>query len=92
MSTGLHGVDSMDLVGRNPLSWAAEYQKEVIVKLLIETCKVEVDSKDKDGRTRLWWAVDRCYNEAVVKLLLRLGKANIYSYDNSGRSPLTLAH
>jgi ankyrin repeat protein len=39
-----------------------------IVKLLLATSKVDVDSKDSSGLTALWWAA-REGHEAVVKLL-----------------------
>ncbi|EJT69113.1 hypothetical protein GGTG_13381 [Gaeumannomyces tritici R3-111a-1] len=64
--------------------------REAVVKLLLATGKVDVDSKDKDGRTPLWCAA---YNghEAVVKLLLATGKVDVDSKDKDGRTPLWLA-
>jgi hypothetical protein len=35
------------------MSWAAKRGREAVVKLLLETGKVEVDSKDKDTQTLL---------------------------------------
>jgi ankyrin repeat protein len=37
--------------GRRLLSWAARNRHKVTVKLLLDTRKVDVNSKDKDGRT-----------------------------------------
>jgi len=63
-------------------------KSETIVKLLLETSKVEVDSKDSYGRTPLSWAAEKgC--ETVIKLLLETGKANVNLKDNSGRMPLS---
>jgi Ankyrin repeats (3 copies) len=46
-------LDSKDKYGRTPLSWAAERGHEAVVKLLLETGKADIDSKDKDGLTPL---------------------------------------
>src|ERR1700722_7725409 len=70
-------VNSKDTsYSRTPLWLAAERGDEAVVKLLLETGKADVDSKDRydGGRTPLWWAVERGY-ETVVKLLLETGKA-----------------
>jgi ankyrin repeat protein len=62
-----------------------------VVKLLLETGKVDVDSKDNNyGRTPLSWAAENGH-EAVVKLLLETGKVDVDSKDNYGRTPLSWA-
>ena len=43
-----------------------------MVKLLLETGKVEVDFKNKYSQTPLWWAAENGH-KAVVKLLLEKG-------------------
>jgi ankyrin repeat protein len=50
--------------------------------LLLETGKVEVNSKSEFGRTPLSWAAENGH-EAVVKLLLETGKVEV---DSKGRS------
>jgi ankyrin repeat protein len=47
------------------------------VKLLVETCKVDVDLKDKNGRTPLSWAAQNGH-EAIVKLLVETGKVDVF--------------
>lgn len=59
-----------------------------MVKLLLETGKVNVDSKDKHGQTPLWHAADGG-NSTVAKLLLETGKAEVDWKDNGGRTPLS---
>ncbi|KAK3334642.1 hypothetical protein B0H65DRAFT_481234 [Neurospora tetraspora] len=47
---------------------AARYGHEAVVKLLLDTGKVDVGAKDKDRRTALHMAAENRH-EAVVKLL-----------------------
>jgi ankyrin repeat protein len=42
-------IDFKDKLGKTPLLLAAEYGNEAIFKLLLDTGKVNVDSKDDDG-------------------------------------------
>ncbi|OCL00607.1 ankyrin, partial [Cenococcum geophilum 1.58] len=64
---------------------------EAVAKLLLETGKVNVESKDtKYGQTPLSWAA-RGGHEAVVKLLLETGKVDVESKDKYGRTPLSWA-
>ncbi|KAM0710562.1 hypothetical protein Q7P35_002233 [Cladosporium inversicolor] len=79
-----------DFSGRTELSWAAENGHEGTVKLLLDTGKVDVDSKDNNGRNPLSLAAENGH-EAVVKLLLDTGKVDIDSKDNDGRTPLSFA-
>src|SRR5262249_22558006 len=63
-------ADWKDKDGHTPLFWAARNGHGAVVKLLLETGKVDVDSKDgRFGLTPLSWAA-RNGHEAVVKLLL----------------------
>jgi hypothetical protein len=51
-----HDSDCTDSKGRTPPSWAAEKWHEMVVRLLLARDDVEVDWKDEDGQTPLWWA------------------------------------
>ncbi|KAH7146950.1 ankyrin repeat-containing domain protein [Dactylonectria estremocensis] len=73
--------------------------------MLLDTGKVDADSRDKSGRSPLSWAAGsgneavvkmlldtgKNGNEAVVKILLDRGKVNVDLRDKSGRSPLLWA-
>jgi ankyrin repeat protein len=61
-----------------------------VVKLLLETGKVEADSKDQDDWTPLWWAAKNGH-DAVVKLLLETGKVKADLKDQDGRTPPWIA-
>ena len=64
---------------------------ETVVKLLLETGKVDVESKDGEyGQTPLSWAAEGGH-EAVVKLLLETGNVDVESKDKNGQTPLTWA-
>jgi ankyrin repeat protein len=63
---------------------------DAIVELLLATGNVDVDSKNKDGQTPLWWAASGGH-EAVVKLLLATDKVDVDSRDNYGQTPLSRA-
>ena len=63
-----YNPDLQDSYGRTPLSWAARGGHEAVVKLLLETGKVDVESKDEYGQTPLSLAAEG-EHEAVVELL-----------------------
>jgi ankyrin repeat protein len=73
----------LDYSTRTPLLWAAENGNEVVIKLLLETGKAEVDSKNRDGLTPLWGAAQNAHG-AVVNLLLETGNAEVDSKDKEG--------
>jgi hypothetical protein len=66
-------------------------QDEVVVKLLLEMGKSEVNSKDEEGLTLLSHAVIEGHS-TVVKLLLKTGKADIERKDRAfNQTPLLRA-
>jgi ankyrin repeat protein len=81
--------DDADFSGRTPLSWAAGEGHEVVSKLLLETGRVDIDSRDTLGRTPFSWACGDG-RETTVKLLLD-GKADVNSRDDDGQTPLIWA-
>ena len=48
-------LESKDRYSRTPLSWAAIYGHEAVVKLLVEK-GADIESKDRFNRTPLSWA------------------------------------
>lgn len=81
-------VDVKDSRGlRTPLGWAVYHGHDAVVKLLLETNKVDPDSKDNNGVAPLSWAA---YNEhdAIVKLLLDTNKVEPDSKGIDGLTPL----
>ena len=71
----------------NALRLAAFNGHEAVVQLLLATGQVDADSKDRGGRTPLWWAAGRGH-EAVVRLLLATGQVDADSKDREGQTPL----
>ncbi|OBS15283.1 hypothetical protein FPOA_13874 [Fusarium poae] len=79
-------ADKVDL----SLLWAARNGSEAMVKMLLDTGKVDVDAKDKNGQTPLSLAAENGH-EAVVKMLVDTGKVDFDAKDYIGRTPLSLA-
>jgi ankyrin repeat protein len=76
---GAHvGVTDIHDYDRTPLFWAACNGYEAVVKLLLETGRVNADSKDSRGETPLLAAAKHGH-EAVVKLLLDTGRVDVNS-------------
>ncbi|KAK1983357.1 hypothetical protein LZ30DRAFT_588597, partial [Colletotrichum cereale] len=64
---------SEDYYGSTPLSIAARHGHIKVLKSLLETGSVDINSRDVLGRTPLWWASRRGESENL-QLLLEAGK------------------
>ncbi|GAB1317667.1 hypothetical protein MFIFM68171_07877 [Madurella fahalii] len=76
--------------GRNLLSHAVRAGHKTMVRLLLETGWVDIDSKGNNGQTPLSLAAGRGH-EAIVQLLLETVRVDINSKDNNGQTPLSWA-
>ena len=63
---------------------------QVIVKLLLTEDSMDINFKDNEGRTPLWWAAKGGHSE-VVKLLLVKDSIELDPKDCKGRTPLLRA-
>jgi ankyrin repeat protein len=75
---------------QTPLLCAVKGGHEAIVRLLLDTGRVDVDSKDQYGKTALSWAAEEGY-EPIIRLLLETGQVDVESKDNHGQTPLSFA-
>ncbi|GKU07360.1 unnamed protein product, partial [Fusarium langsethiae] len=77
--------------GQTPLSWAAGRRHEAVVKMLLDTGKVDVNATDTEyGRTPLLWAAENGH-ETVVKMLLDTGKVDVDAIDFYGLTAYQLS-
>jgi ankyrin repeat protein len=67
-------------MGMPPLSWAATMGHERVVRLLVDTGRVDLNLPDNSGHTPLWYAAFRS-NESITKLLLEAGSVDLCSKD-----------
>jgi len=77
-----------DVVGRAPLTWAAEKGYADLIDSLVD-CGAAVNFKDNEGRTPLSRAAEQGHIRAA-ELLISHG-ATVDSEDNEGRTPLSRA-
>ena len=97
LSQGEHDAAIRDLLtisasyASAPLAWAASKTNVNVVKILVNTGKVNLNAKDPAGRTPLLLAAENGHEE-IVKLILNTGKADINSKGSEyGHTPLSLA-
>jgi hypothetical protein len=83
-------LQSLDSLSSAVLGSASENGQEAMVKLLLATDEVEVELKDKEGRTSLSRAAKNGH-KAVVKLLLEAAKVDVNAKFKDGQTPLSLA-
>ncbi|QRD81692.1 ankyrin repeat protein [Aspergillus flavus] len=81
-------IDSRDIIGYTPLSWAANLGHMPIVKLLIEQ-GVSVDPQDLNGMTPLFLAL-KSKHEWIAELLIDYGAA-VDVNDENRNTPLSYA-
>ncbi|KJK63626.1 Ankyrin repeats 3 copy [Aspergillus parasiticus SU-1] len=81
-------IDSRDIIGYTPLSWAANLGHMPIVKLLIEQ-GVSVDPQDLNGMTPLFLAL-KSKHEWIAELLIDYGAA-VDVNDVNRNTPLSYA-
>ena len=76
LDNGTADANATNNGGMTPLAYAIDYGNVVIVKVLLEMDKINVNLPDtKYGRTPLGWAA-RQGNQTMVKLLLETGDAD----------------
>ncbi|KAK5052009.1 hypothetical protein LTR84_002813 [Exophiala bonariae] len=84
-------VNAKNSAGRSALSAAiCRAQAPIVVKTLLESYNIEINSQDDEGTTPLSHAAASGQTD-IVKILLDTGKADIDSRDQAGRTPLSYA-
>jgi ankyrin repeat protein len=67
-----------------------ERRSQMVIKMFLTRTDVNVDSKDRNGRTLLSFAAEQGHVSAV-KLLLARNDIDADSKDDDGRTPLSFA-
>jgi len=84
---GCPGVDDKDIDGWTPLAWAIQNNSPGTIEALVSL--VDLEGRDRSGRTALSWAVEYGHVK-VVRILLREG-ADPQSKSNNGTTPVSTA-
>jgi len=75
---------------RTVLSYLAEIKDERMFAFLLDTGRLDVNEKDRDGQTPLLWAAEKgC--ETIVRLLLEVDTVDTDVNDTNGQTPLSWA-
>lgn len=74
----------------SPLLYAAEKGHEAVVRVLLNVDNVDLNTRDKNGKTSLILAAEKGY-KAVVQSLLDTGKVDVDVEDCSGKTALLYA-
>lgn len=86
-------VNAPDAHGRTPLSWAAQYGQEEIVRLFLEVQEAKPNFLDEFGRSPLSWAAQYGHDTVVKHILERFANDGTLfesdSSDTDGRTPLS---
>ncbi|KAH8723883.1 ankyrin repeat-containing domain protein [Phaeosphaeriaceae sp. PMI808] len=88
----LKGDTQADLedISKELLLSAARKGHEDVVRLLLDTGKIDLDVRDDDGQAPLSWAAKNGHG-AIVNLLLATGKVDINVMDRDNWTPLSWA-
>ncbi|KAK5988872.1 Alpha-latrotoxin-Lh1a-like protein [Cladobotryum mycophilum] len=75
-----------------PLSYASERGHDEVVKLLLESGRVDANLPNWYGRIPLHSATNSVYsNEKTIRLLIESGQSNVEMVDSEGQTPLLWA-
>lgn len=89
---GRFDPDTSDNIGRTALSYAAEMLQYYSIQALLDTKKVDVNSRDTDGRTPLHHAATPDWEESdAFEALLEAQDIEVDPRDLRARTPLSLA-
>ena len=84
-SYDINACDSGSGVRYSPLTMAALYGEEEMLRLLCERADVLVNKEDETGYTALYWATYRGY-VGCMRILLDVGKADVHDLSGSSRT------
>lgn len=83
-------LNSLDESGLGLIHWSSDRGNVDVLKLVLDTKNIDIDLRDSDGQTALFYS-SSCGHKACVELLLERG-ANKEILDNDGNSCLDVAY